>query len=291
MSEPQTSRYGLIKDTGSAHWYGRDGSPQHSTNVRGARRHGHYPSVTSYLRVWPKDALDRWKIEQAIMAAITLPRKKGETDDDFAKRVVVDMGEEAKSAAEKGTILHDIMNIRLITGKFPREKYPDYVEWMEVYDGWIASHIQKTIMSEEVLVNDQWGYAGTVDLIAETRMWGTAVLDFKNQNVRERGPAFYDEWLFQLVAYAHAWDEDLFTKDSPVDSLVTLVLDRNKPTAPYVHVWPREQWELAWEKFKAAMQLWCLHKEYDPISWTPPPPRKTASRKSKPKQTALPGIA
>lgn len=281
-----TSRYGLVTDSGSAHWYGRDGSPQHHTNIKGAKRHGYYPSVTSYLKVWPKPALDRWKIEQAIMSALTLPRKDGEADDAFAKRVAEDMGEEARSAARIGTDLHGLMNVRLVTGQWPVDIKPELRPWAEMYEPWVASEITKTILSEEVLCNDEWGYAGTVDLIAETRQYGLAVLDFKNQNVRETGPAFYEEWLMQLFAYAAAWDPALpqfREKDTKVDNLISLALDRNKPCAPYVKVWPASEWTLAWEKFKACMQLWCLWKEYDPIQWAPPvqtakPKRKKATQ-------------
>ena len=278
-----TSRYGLIKDSGSAHWYDRERNPQHHTNIKGARRHGYFPSVTSYLKVWPKDALDRWKLEQAIMAAITLPRKPNEPDDEFAKRVVIDMGEEAKKAAQVGSILHELMSTRLLSGAWPVDK--DYQAWMEAWEPWISAEIVETTMSEEILINTEWGYAGTVDLIAYTRQWGHAVLDFKNQNVRPTGPAFYPEWLMQLVAYAMAYDEHLLSKDTKVDNIVSLVLDRNKPAAPYVYVWSHDEWNLAWEKFKACMQLWCLAKDYDPILWEPPV--QTAKPKRKPKQQQL----
>jgi len=270
MSEAGQSRYGLIRDDGSAHWYDREGKPQHHTNVKGAKRHGYYPSVTSYLKVWPKPALDRWKIEQAILAAITLPRLKDEPDDQFAKRVAEDMNQEAKSAAAIGTDLHAIMSARLIDGTWPVEMEA-MRPWMEAYEPWIQSEIVKVHASEVVLCNHDWGYAGTVDLIADTRLWGHAVLDFKNQNVRPTGPAFYDEWLMQLFAYAMAWNK---TSGKDPDNIVSLVLNRNEPTAPYVHVWPDSEWEEAWAKFKSCMQLWCLWKEYDPLVWEPPPPRK-----------------
>lgn len=281
-TEAGTSRYGLVSDSGSAHWYDRECQPQHHTNIRGAKKCGYYPSVTSYLKVWPKPALDRWKIEQAILSAITLPRLKDESDDAFAKRVAIDMGEEAKSAAAIGSDLHGLMNVRLVTGAWPTDK-PELKGWMEVYEPWISANIKKTIMSEVVLANHEWGYAGTVDLIAETTQWGLAVLDFKNQNVRDTGPAFYDEWLMQLFAYAAAYDPRLSNApdSSKVENLVSLVLDRNKPAAPYVHVWPADQWLPAWEDFKAAMALWCRSKKYDPLTWEPPPASpKRKSRKA-----------
>lgn len=281
MDEGQ-SRYGLIRDTGSAHWYDREGKPQHHTNVKGAKRHGYYPSVTSYLKVWPKPALDRWKIEQAILAAITLPRNEGEEVDAFAKRVAHDMTEEVTAAARIGTDLHAIMNTRMVEGRWPVDM-EELRPWMEAYEPWVQSELTKVWVSEVVLTHPEWGYAGTVDLVADTRQWGHAVLDFKNQNVRPAGPAFYDEWLMQLIAYAKAWELD---SKREVENIVSLVLDRNQAIAPYVYVWPKNQWEQAWRKFQSCMQLWCLWKEYDPLTWEPPPPRKN-SRKPAQKEMDL----
>lgn len=264
MSEG-TSRYGLIKSTGTSHWYSRkDGSPQHHCRIQGASKAGHYPSVTSILKVWPKEALDRWKIEQAIMSAITLPRLPGESDDDFAKRVVHDMGEEAKGAASKGTIMHDMLATRLTKGMWPTQAVNDgWGPWAEAWESWIKTEIVKVHKSEEVLLNHRLGYAGTVDLVADTRQWGFCVLDFKNQNVRDKGPAFYDEWLFQLSAYAACLEEK-------PQNLVSLVLNRNKPDAPAVKVWDLDDVPRAWAIFKTCMALWVLNKNYDPLEWVDP---------------------
>src|SRR6266704_951400 len=85
----------------STHWYGRDGVPMHTvpassngqprpTNLRDARKLGLLPSVTNILGVIAKPELTAWLQEQAVMAALTLPRIAGETEDAFAKRVVAD---------------------------------------------------------------------------------------------------------------------------------------------------------------------------------------------------------
>ncbi len=69
----------------NAHWYQRDGEPLHSvlsakgeprpTTVRDARKLGLLPSVTNVLGVINKPELVEWKMTQAVLAALTLPRR------------------------------------------------------------------------------------------------------------------------------------------------------------------------------------------------------------------------
>lgn len=84
----------------NAHWYKRDGEPLHSvlsgrgeprpTTLRDARKLGLLPSVTNILGVINKPELVEWKMTQAVLAALTLPRLEGEGEDAFARRVVDD---------------------------------------------------------------------------------------------------------------------------------------------------------------------------------------------------------
>ena len=78
----------------SAHWYQRDGVPLHTvlsakgeprpTTLRDARKLGLLPSVTNILGVIAKPGLTSWLQEQAVLAALTLPRIEGESEDAFA---------------------------------------------------------------------------------------------------------------------------------------------------------------------------------------------------------------
>ena len=109
----------LIQRKSDAHWYTRDGEPMHTvpyadkkrkdrkpTTLADARKLGLLPSVTTVLKVVAKPGLESWKLEQAIMASLTLPRKKDEPTEDFAKRVVEDMESEASSATMRARAVH-----------------------------------------------------------------------------------------------------------------------------------------------------------------------------------------
>ena len=55
------------------------------TTVRDAKQLGLFPSVTSIIKILSRPQLESWKQEQAVLAALTLPRKDGEPETEFAK--------------------------------------------------------------------------------------------------------------------------------------------------------------------------------------------------------------
>ena len=55
-----------------------------ATTLRDARKLGLLPSVTNVLGVINKPELVEWKMTQAVLAALTLPRRDGGGEDGFA---------------------------------------------------------------------------------------------------------------------------------------------------------------------------------------------------------------
>ena len=76
-----------------------------------------------------KPALDAWKQEQAILAALTLPRRDDEPLDSFAHRVVADMTEQVRDAADLGSAVHAAIEVYLQTGEPPEN--PDILRLFE----------------------------------------------------------------------------------------------------------------------------------------------------------------
>src|SRR6185437_12337702 len=93
----------------SGHWYDRDGKPMYQirsakgemrpVTLRDARKYGWVPGFSGVAAMEHKPQLERWKIDQALMAAITLPRLPDESDDAFISRAREDSGEQARKAA------------------------------------------------------------------------------------------------------------------------------------------------------------------------------------------------
>ena len=99
QKEPSTAKL-VPTESGGGHWYTEQGESAHvvigkngnerNTTVADARKMGLLPSVTSVLGIMDKPQLTAWKIEQAIMSSLTLPREEGEELEDYAKRIVKD---------------------------------------------------------------------------------------------------------------------------------------------------------------------------------------------------------
>src|SRR5690349_19123565 len=122
----------LIQRQPASHWYLRDGTPFHEiakkdgsgnrpVTLADARKVRALPSVTNVLNVLAKPGLDAWKIEQGIMAALTLPRGTEESLDSFAHRVVSDMGEQVDKAADFGTAIHNACEVYALHKQPPED--------------------------------------------------------------------------------------------------------------------------------------------------------------------------
>jgi hypothetical protein len=236
----------------SEHWYSQDGTSRHDADLRVARKEKLFPSVTSILQVKSKPALDAWKRQEAILASLTLPRLPGESEQDFAKRVIVDMDATSSSAAKIGTAIHDYAE-RITNGELI--KAPDgYHEVCALLKEWIIDSLGEGV-SEESMVSTEYGYAGRKDFSGMIQgKYG--ILDFKSQNVKPgTKPIFYPEHCYQLAAYAEGKDM----------SLVNVIISTN-PLNPIIAVkeWSQEEAEKGWSIFKHLLAVWQLERGYDP---------------------------
>ena len=109
------------QESNSQHWYDKNGKPaytiigkngkERNTTVRDAREHGYLPSVTTIIGLLDKPALTRWKMEQMLLASLTLPRLDGEAEADWIDRVVEDSRSTGKDAMARGTEMHNMLEL------------------------------------------------------------------------------------------------------------------------------------------------------------------------------------
>lgn len=194
----------IIPPAESGHWYHRDGSPAYevqaakggmrATTLRDARKCNLVPSVTTIIRVAAQPGLERWKQTQLVHSALTLPRIDGESEDDFAKRVVVDAQEQAKKAREKGSEIHGSIEHYFKGGSVPSEHKP-VIQAIEME---FADLGLKGPWSAEKSFACDLGYGGKLDLHN-----GDCVVDFKCKggSWTDKDKIAYDEHAMQLAAY------------------------------------------------------------------------------------------
>jgi hypothetical protein len=193
----------LVKEhaSESGHWYDASGKPayttigkngkERNTTVKDAREHGFLPSVTTIIGCAAKPGLDVWKQQQAILAALTLPRIDGETEEDWLSRVVSDSKQTAKQAAERGTLVHGVIEA-FYDGVYMPE-IPVYVREVEKI---IIEHFGEQLwVPEKSFANN--GYGGKCDLISSAGF----VIDFKTTEKDLDKLDYYFEHQMQLAAY------------------------------------------------------------------------------------------
>jgi hypothetical protein len=123
--------------TSAGHWYTLDGEPcytivgkngaERNTTLRDARTMALVPSVTTIIRQAAAPALEKWKRDQLLMAALTLPRMPNEPEAEWLKRVERDSQEQGRKAADRGTAIHGSLE-RHYRGEMPDEEHWDWVK-------------------------------------------------------------------------------------------------------------------------------------------------------------------
>ncbi len=249
----------------NAHWYQRDGEPLHSvlsakgeprpTTVRDARKLGLLPSVTNVLGVINKPELVEWKMTQAVLAALTLPRMEGEDLGVFAKRVVEDAQSQVRGAAEFGSAFH--AGAELVANTLEVDQAGPYAAWLNLHRDWFQANCVRVVWTERVLVNTELGYAGTADLLVEHQHHGLTLVDYKTQGVKPGYKArAYGSWGQQLAAYRRAIGKPM--------ACMNVIVNSAEPSAPAEHLWSEEELRAGLESFEAALVIWRNEKAYDP---------------------------
>jgi hypothetical protein len=213
---------------------------------------GLYPSVTSVLGIMDKPQLTAWKIEQAIMSSLTLPKEADETLEAYAKRIVKDSRESTTKAAEHGTRMHECMeNILLGRAVSTDETLAPYIK---TFTEWAEKNVEKTYWCEKGLVGA--GYAGRCDAYVKLRGIGDAIIDLKNRKVKT-GIPFFDTDCAQLWAYRNA-------SENPKAACVSVVLASNDATNLTTKVWDEDELYQAGIAFCAMQKVWAWVKGYTP---------------------------
>ena len=251
--------------TESAHYYLKTGENCHGT-LREARKVGAFPSVTTIINLLNKPGLINWQLQKAVLSSLTLPRMEGESDTDFAKRVVEDMGIETSAAAEKGTAVHALAE--QVMARKPRPQLSsEMLPFWFALEKWRDEKITKVYNQEFVVVNEQDGYAGRCDMTAEHKDYGTVIVDFKTRGrskpVGKKTVGIIptrEGDILQLGAYRHG----TFADEEASDVVCLSVLIDNQTGEITEHAWTCAEAVKGYEMFCHLAKAWFIQKKYDP---------------------------
>lgn len=243
----------------STHFYDRLGNPAYSvlskkgtprpTNVGDARKLNLVPSVTGIINCADKPGLNIWKIDQGILAALTLPRRADESEAQWLVRVKQDAREQAYRAAERGTRIHAAIQSHY------EGVPPDADDWLHVKGAVAAVNAKfpgREWTAERSFCHPS-GYGGKTDLSC-----ADVIVDFKS---KEFSPGdkmeTFDEHHMQLSAYANG-----LGLVSPQAAIV-YVSASNPGTAVVVEV-TIDDLRRGWVSFCALLAFWRSKNRYSP---------------------------
>jgi len=175
-----------------------------------------YPSVTTIRRMAGiPHGLHQWSMGKVIDRVMSdyeeLERRAVADEKDARKWLRRAATEERDAAAERGSRIHWAAQAGLPSS----EVEEDIRLKVQAYEDWLRAHRVRVLLSERQCWNLSVGYAGTMDLLADTRM-GRFAIDIKS------GKGVYSEHALQIEAYARA---EFIGEDDVVDEDATDLLD------------------------------------------------------------------
>lgn len=246
----------------SNHWYTRDGAPmytveaakggQRNTTLRDARKLNLVPSVTTVLNVAAKPALMQWLQRQVLLAALTLPRRQDEPEDDWIERIVDDSKQQGRAAADAGTDIH--ASIQGFYDGTPVNKHHEHVlGCTKVINnhfglhGWVA----------ERSFAHEMGFGGKCDLHAPGRPdFDGIVADVKTKDFDDiKKVEGYDDHLMQLSAYRVGLG-------IPKARCANVFVSRSVPGLSVVKEWSAEDLDRGWLMFCSLLKFWQLKNQH-----------------------------
>jgi len=242
----------------AGHWYDKDGLPtytivgangkERNTTLRDARQWGYVPSVTTIIGIAAKPSLENWKVNQALNSAITLEQDPGESIEDFTNRCKQDSKKIGRDAAERGTIIHAMIEQGFMGGKETKAYRV------------IKDYLDENFPGEEWIAEDSFcstsGYGGKIDLYSKSGIF----VDFKTKDGlkdKQASKLVYDDHGMQLSAYAEGCN---FKEPERV----SIFVDREDPELIAVHRWDKETHVRHMSMFNSLLSYWKLVKKYDP---------------------------
>jgi hypothetical protein len=244
------------------HWYWPDGRPAYTTigkngqerptTLRDARKLGLYPSVSGIIKQAAAPGLERWKINQTLLAALTLPRIDGEPEDSYLDRIIRDSGEQARKAAERGTMIHAAIQGHYEGQSVSAEMWP-YVKGAKEA---LEKEFGKVQWLCERSFAHPMGYGGKLDLFAGQDAdfnlmdnWLVGDIKTKEFDSVDDKKLAWDDHALQLSAYREGLG-------IPTAKCFNIFVSTTVPGLCHIHIWSEEEIQRAWKMFRSLLAFW-----------------------------------
>lgn len=236
----------------SGHFYYTDGRPCYEvpnkskggtrpTTIRDARLMKLVPGVTTIIKCAAAPGLENWKVRQAILASLTLPRIHDEDDDAWIARIVADSKEQAAAAAERGTIIHAAVEAGL-RGEWINPEFATTVDIVrKTLDSWFGVQL----WLPEKSFSYAYLYGGKVDIHSPN-----VLLDVKSKDGDLANEKLWDEHFMQMAAYG----KGLRLPDDARYGI--LFVSRTDPKKVRIVEASKDEVARGWGMFSALLSYW-----------------------------------
>ena len=219
-----------------------------------------YPSVTEAMRVLAQPGLEEYRINQAILSALTIPRVPGESDEELVKRIRKDAKAHSEHAREMGERIHNEI-ARRIQGSAGGDKDVALIAIEAI--GYVFKLFQGSMwwVAEQPFVDKVYGYGGRVDLYNPDKR---VIIDFKTTETLKKGGKFkrlhWPEQRIQLAAYGR----NIFVKRGLQTDYrrINVYVDYSGNVTH--HEWAPDTNEEDFEAFVEILRLWKRKHNYWP---------------------------
>lgn len=253
------------------HWYDRAGNPVYempyangvglrAVTLRDARKLGLVPGVSGISRCAAAPALERWKQEQILLSAMTLPWQPSESSDAFMERVKADAQQQAEKAREKGSKIHAAIQ-GYFEGKEPDADMLPFCHGAHVaLTGW-GNQVNSLAWVAEKSFACQFGYGGKADVSVDGYVADFKTKEFTGATLAAKKQLAWDDHCIQLAAYRVGLK-------MPKARCANVFVSVTEPGLAIVHEWKEEELERGWRMFLALLQYWQAKNKYV-SSWIP----------------------
>lgn len=253
------------------HYYRQDGEPCYfvngkDTTLREARKLNLVPSTTEVLAIIAKPQLVRWQVNQGILAALTLPRQEGWTEDKYLSAIAEDGRRQAQEAADRGSYIHDQLERDrngLSVDDWCKPTCARIRQLLDLafpgVDDWVA----------EASFAHTSGYGGRVDLHSPST---GIIVDFKGKDGIQTQDEKHAYWQTEAEPSPKRCDYDQFWQLGSyqqglgfgVAAGANIFFSRTHSGEAAIKVWSPEEMQQGRDVFNATLELWKALKKFNP---------------------------